>query len=57
MALQFGVGHGVVRIVNLWNSLPADVVNAKSVNNFKNKIDVHFRTCTYEIDLGLYYQQ
>ena len=43
MALQIGVGHGVVRIVNLWNSLPADVVNAKSVNNFKNKIDVHFR--------------
>jgi hypothetical protein len=28
-----------VRIINLWNSLPEHVVNAKSVNNFKNNID------------------
>ena len=27
------------RIVNLWNQLPSVVVNAKSINSFKNKID------------------
>ena len=28
------------RVVDLWNSLPDDVVNAVSMNSFKNKIDV-----------------
>ena len=28
------------RIINLWNSLPTDLVNAKYVNSFKNKIDM-----------------
>ena len=27
------------RIVNLWNQLPSSVVNAKSLNSFKNQID------------------
>ena len=27
------------RVVNSWNSLPTDVVNAPSVNSFKNRID------------------
>ena len=27
------------RVVNSWNSLPTDVVNAPSVNAFKNRID------------------
>ena len=30
------------RIVNLWNSLPATVVHASSVNNFKNKLDAYW---------------
>ena len=30
------------RIVNLWNSLPAQVVHASSVNDFKNKLDAHW---------------
>ncbi len=28
-----------IRIVKIWNSLPEDVVNAPSINSFKNKLD------------------
>jgi len=28
-----------VRIVNLWNSLPKNVVSANTVNTFKNRLD------------------
>ena len=35
------------RIVNLWNSLPAQVVHASSVNDFKNKLDAHW--CNQEM--------
>jgi len=28
-----------VRIVNLWNSLPDNVVSANTVNTFKNRLD------------------
>jgi len=27
------------RIINIWNSLPAHVVNPSSVNSFKNNLD------------------
>lgn len=37
------------RIVNDWNSLPSQVVNADSLNTFKNKIDLHFRDIMYKI--------
>ena len=30
------------RIVTDWNTLPEDVVNAVSVNDFKNKLDEYF---------------
>jgi len=30
------------RIVDVWNSLPLDIVEANSVNSFKNKLDKHF---------------
>ncbi|RNA20081.1 RNA-directed DNA polymerase from mobile element jockey-like [Brachionus plicatilis] len=33
------------RVVNEWNALPASVVNATSVNQFKNQYDA-FRSCT-----------
>ena len=29
-----------IRIVKIWNSLPNDVINAPSVNSFKNRLDV-----------------
>ena len=32
------------RIINLWNSLPAHVVHASSVNDFKNKLDAYWST-------------
>ena len=31
------------RIINSWNSLPASVVNAKTVNSFKNVYDWNCR--------------
>jgi len=35
------------RVVNVWNSLPAEVVNAGSVNSFKNAYD---RLCCKDMD-------
>ncbi len=32
-----------VRITNLWNSLPGNVVESGTVNTFKNRIDRHWR--------------
>jgi len=34
-------------VVNSWNSLPAEVVNAESVNGFKNTYD---RSCDKDMD-------
>ena len=36
------------RINNVWNNLPNDIVNAKSLNIFKNRIDFHFRDIKYK---------
>lgn len=36
------------RIVKNWNKLPAKVVEAESVNSFKNKLDVHWLDKVYE---------
>ena len=30
------------RVVNMWNSLPNDVVEADTVNTFKNRLDKHW---------------
>jgi len=30
------------RIIHVWNSLPSNVVNASTVNEFKSKIDAHW---------------
>ena len=35
------------RIVNEWNRLSADCVGARSVNIFKNKIDIYLRRAGY----------
>ena len=32
-----------LRVVNNWNTLPAYVVNASSLNVFKNKLDEHWK--------------
>ena len=32
-----------MRIVDTWNSLPDDVVCSKSTNQFKNKLDKHWK--------------
>ena len=34
--------HWSIRVINDWNSLPADIVTAGSLNEFKNKIDKHW---------------
>ena len=36
------------RIVNPWNSLPANVVNVKTVNAFKNALDRHLKARMYD---------
>ena len=38
------------RIVNLWNTLPQDIVTASSVNAFKGKFDRHCFSSRYEMD-------
>ena len=34
----------VVRIVDLWNSLPEQVVESRNVNAFKDNLDKHWRS-------------
>ena len=31
-----------VRVINAWNNLPESIVNASSINDFKNKLDNHW---------------
>ena len=31
------------RVVDSWNSLPANVADAKNVNNFKSKLNAHWK--------------
>ena len=39
------------RIVDAWNKLPRDVVNAPSINSFKSRIDKIWSTHKFEIKL------
>ena len=39
-----------VRVVNLWNSLPEEVIDAPTLNCFKNRLDKHWKHLTYDID-------
>ena len=41
------------RIINLWNNLPDHVVNAKSINNFKNKLDGHLTKIIYTTKIDI----
>src|SRR5664279_55111 len=36
------------RVVNYWNSLPSNVVEATSTNSFKNRIDKYWRRWRWE---------
>ena len=42
------------RVVNLWNNLPSEIVNADNINAFKNKLDSHLKDCIYSTNLTLY---
>ena len=42
------------RIISLWNGLPEHVINAKSLNCFKNNIDQHLKSFKFATRLGLY---
>ena len=37
-----------VRVVSAWNKLPANVVNAPSLNAFKSRLDAHWSEQLYE---------
>ncbi len=39
------------RIANLWNSLPAEIVNSPSINAFKNRLDAHWRQYQFVTDM------
>ena len=42
------------RITNLWNQLPSHIVNASSVNCFKNKIDRLLHSYKFEINIDIF---
>ena len=43
------------RVVNPWNNLPKEIVNASNVNTFKNHIDLHFSEILYQTNFNPYY--
>ena len=38
------------RVIDVWNSLPEDVVTACSVNAFKNRLDKHWEKIAYDFE-------
>ena len=43
------------RVIELWNSLPVQIVCEETVNSFKNKLDLHFSHLMYKTDLNMYF--
>ena len=41
------------RIINVWNNLPGNIVEATSLNCFKNKIDKYFKDYMYEVNFDV----
>ena len=43
------------RVIDVWNSLPEEIVRSKTVNSFKNRIDKHFKNqpAVYDINAQL----
>ena len=42
------------RVVNVWNKLPSYIVNAKTINEFKNSFDKHNSHLQFKMDLNVY---
>ena len=42
------------RVVNTWNKLPSNIVNANSINEFKNLFDKYYHDEQYKINLDIY---
>ena len=40
------------RAINDWNNLPNDMVNASSLNTFKNRLDKFWKDIYYDISTG-----
>lgn len=49
---MFGVQRGsfYYRVVNVWNGLPCSVVEAESLNQFKNRLDDHWGSAPFRFD-------
>ena len=41
------------RVCNTWNNLSADIVNAKSINSFKNKIDQKYKDIMFKTNIPM----
>ena len=39
------------RIVEFWNGLPSDVVNASTVNSFKGRLNKHWKEYVFAVEL------
>ena len=42
------------RIVNPWNNLPSEIVNAATMNTFKNKVDSYYKSIIFTTNLTVY---
>jgi len=40
---------GVVRVVNDWNSFPAEVIESQQINSFKSRFDTFWRPERYNL--------
>ena len=36
------------RVIDDWNALPSDIIEAESVNNFKTRLDIHWKDDMYK---------
>ena len=39
------------RTITKWNNLPSKVIEAKTLNDFKNKLDYHNKEIMYKVDI------
>ena len=42
------------RVINKWNNLPSDIVNSKSINEFKNKFDTLNKEIQFSININYF---
>ena len=42
------------RVVNKWNNLPYEIVQSKTINEFKNRFDLLNKDIMYKIDINYY---